>query len=245
MTDRMTDSWPHQPALFTPDIAAQLEASPAIVHFTGPPTITPAQLLNPFVKQPSKPWAYVCLNPFKDAWYEVLDRTPWGGWRPEQLAFEQAAVLELQGLCRQLSSRLKVGGCGPADPQHGVGLRGVHTPLADAPQAEIQPAVAEHTAGAAQGSRDSDTQSVNQPLGRVDPELLPGQQMDAAPIAGGDGSSGGGVAEGSTTAAGDTECGSLAHAVCGAREFDAQHLMHGIAALCLAAAASGGPSLNQ
>ena len=75
------------------------------MHFTGPPTITPAQLLNPYVRPPSKPWAFVCLNPFKNEWYEVLDRTPWGGWRPDECSFAKAAFEELLTLCRQLQQQ--------------------------------------------------------------------------------------------------------------------------------------------
>lgn len=103
LTDRTIDSGRDRPALFTPDAAARLEGESAmIVHFTGPPTITPAQLLNPYVRQPSKPWAYICLNPFKHEFYTTLDTTPWAGFRPAQDALAAAAVDDLLKLCSQL-----------------------------------------------------------------------------------------------------------------------------------------------
>jgi hypothetical protein len=88
--------------LFTAAAAEQLEAAPAIVHFTGSPNIAPSQLLSPFVKPPSKPWAFACLNPYKREWFRVLDETPWAGWRPQQASFERAAAEELAELCRLL-----------------------------------------------------------------------------------------------------------------------------------------------
>lgn len=75
----------------------------SVPHCAGPPTIKPSQLLNPYVRQPSKPWALVCLNPFKDEWLRVLDTTPWAGWRPQQQGFAEAAAEELVGFCRRLS----------------------------------------------------------------------------------------------------------------------------------------------
>lgn len=102
LTDRTKPTAPHQPPLFTPAAAAELEASPAIVHFTGAPNVTPSQLLNPYVRQPSKPWALVCLNRYAQDWYTVLHSTEWAGWRPEQQGFEEAAAEELVKLCRML-----------------------------------------------------------------------------------------------------------------------------------------------
>lgn len=104
LSERTRCSGPQLPALITTEQEQQLAAAPAIVHFTGPPSITPAQLLNPYVKPPSKPWAFVCLNPYKDAWFRVLDSTPWAGWQLRQSDFEAAAVQELLGLCIKLST---------------------------------------------------------------------------------------------------------------------------------------------
>ena len=32
----------------------------------------------------SRPWDAGSLHPFRDAWFETLDRTPWAGWRPRR-----------------------------------------------------------------------------------------------------------------------------------------------------------------
>jgi hypothetical protein len=102
LQDRTRPQGPNQPALFTPGTATLLEQSPGVIHFTGTPNITPSQLLNPYVRPPSKPWAAVCVNPYKDEWYRVLDQTPWRCWKPAQSVLAQSAVMELLGLCRQL-----------------------------------------------------------------------------------------------------------------------------------------------
>jgi hypothetical protein len=102
LMDRTRPAAPHTPALFTAAAAEQLEAAPAIVHFRGSPSITPSQLLSPYVQPPSKPWAFACLNPYKREWFRVLDETLWAGWRPQQAAFERAAAEWLAELCRLL-----------------------------------------------------------------------------------------------------------------------------------------------
>lgn len=75
------------------------------MHFTGSPHIKPSQLLNPYMRPPSKPWAVVCLNPYRQAWFRAFDTTPWAGWRPSQQGFEVATAEELVGLSRQLQGR--------------------------------------------------------------------------------------------------------------------------------------------
>ena len=50
------------------EVGAQPAAEPAVVHFSGLP----------------KPWEYLSWrNPYLPEFFEVLDRTPWQGWRPE------------------------------------------------------------------------------------------------------------------------------------------------------------------
>jgi lipopolysaccharide biosynthesis glycosyltransferase len=44
-------------------------ADPAIVHFTG----------GSF----NRPWQAPCRNPYRDEWFECLDRSAWRGWRPK------------------------------------------------------------------------------------------------------------------------------------------------------------------
>lgn len=44
-----TRAEPERPQLFSAAQLAELTASPAVVHFTGPPTVTPCAFLNPHV----------------------------------------------------------------------------------------------------------------------------------------------------------------------------------------------------
>jgi lipopolysaccharide biosynthesis glycosyltransferase/predicted O-methyltransferase YrrM len=64
-----------------------LHADPAIVHFTGPVHPSMSGVLNEYV-QPwtSKPWGYAGApgNPFKDEWWDVLERTAWRGMRQDE-----------------------------------------------------------------------------------------------------------------------------------------------------------------
>jgi hypothetical protein len=47
-----------------------LEADPAIVHFTGSSEITPAQVLNPYVRASFKPWSFYCPHqPWRDHFF--------------------------------------------------------------------------------------------------------------------------------------------------------------------------------
>lgn len=110
LADRVRDAGPGRPPLLSSNEAAALEAAPAVVHFTGPPSLPPSQLLSRYGRPPSKPWAPVCLNPWAAAWYEALDATPWAGWRPAQASLEAAAAEELLRLCAQLQQAPTHGG---------------------------------------------------------------------------------------------------------------------------------------
>jgi hypothetical protein len=45
-------------------------ASPSIVHFN--------------FSQMGRPWDPRCRHPLRSRWFEVLDATPWSGWRPRE-----------------------------------------------------------------------------------------------------------------------------------------------------------------
>lgn len=57
--------------------------NPSIVHFTGPVNPSVAEVLNPWVNYAAKPWGYAGAprHPYAIEWWQVLDRTPWKGWR--------------------------------------------------------------------------------------------------------------------------------------------------------------------
>lgn len=42
---------------------------PSIVHFNSTSTF-------------GRPWEHRCVHPYRDLWFELLDTTPWAGWRP-------------------------------------------------------------------------------------------------------------------------------------------------------------------
>jgi lipopolysaccharide biosynthesis glycosyltransferase len=45
-------------------------AHPAVVHFARGGSL-------------GRPWQLHCTHPFRDRWFEMLDRTSWAGWRPD------------------------------------------------------------------------------------------------------------------------------------------------------------------
>lgn len=57
-------SWKESP--FDQPQYQQIVMDPYVVHFSSP----------------SKPWHYDCAHPYRDRFYEYLDRTAWRGWRP-------------------------------------------------------------------------------------------------------------------------------------------------------------------
>jgi lipopolysaccharide biosynthesis glycosyltransferase len=52
------------------DVMTAAIAHPAVVHFTRGGSL-------------GRPWQLRCTHPFRDRWFEMLDRTSWAGWRPE------------------------------------------------------------------------------------------------------------------------------------------------------------------
>ena len=51
------------------DVMTAAMAHPAIVHFTRATSL-------------GRPWELRCTHPFREQWFEMLDRTSWAGWRP-------------------------------------------------------------------------------------------------------------------------------------------------------------------
>jgi lipopolysaccharide biosynthesis glycosyltransferase len=52
------------------DVMTAAIAHPAVVHFTRGTSL-------------GRPWQLRCTHPFRDQWFEMLDRTSWAGWRPK------------------------------------------------------------------------------------------------------------------------------------------------------------------
>ena len=51
------------------DVMTAAIAHPAVVHFSRATSL-------------GRPWGLGCTHPFRDRWFEMLDRTSWAGWRP-------------------------------------------------------------------------------------------------------------------------------------------------------------------
>lgn len=64
----------------TRDDMERATAEPSVVHFTSFPDHI-------------KPWEPRSTVPFRDAWFDALDRTAWAGWRPEDPRFSRTRVL--------------------------------------------------------------------------------------------------------------------------------------------------------
>ncbi|MPY95248.1 MAG: hypothetical protein GEV08_19975 [Acidimicrobiia bacterium] len=70
-------------------------ADPVVVHFNTSPL--------------GRPWASNCSHPYRDEWFEALDRTAWAGWRPNRRR-ELLGQLTEGGLPRRLTRRVEVAG---------------------------------------------------------------------------------------------------------------------------------------
>lgn len=51
----------------------------------GTPKPKPSELLNPWVKVPTKPWAFVSTHPHRQLFYQFLNKTHWQGTRAQQV----------------------------------------------------------------------------------------------------------------------------------------------------------------
>jgi lipopolysaccharide biosynthesis glycosyltransferase len=51
------------------DVLTAAFENPAVVHFTRGTSM-------------GRPWQLGCTHPFRERWFEALDRTAWAGWRP-------------------------------------------------------------------------------------------------------------------------------------------------------------------
>ena len=68
-------------------------ANPAIVHFhTGADDL------------PNRPWLPGCTNPYTAEWFDMLDTTPWAGWRPKATAHRRRHVPNTSAPRRKRSS---------------------------------------------------------------------------------------------------------------------------------------------
>ncbi len=52
------------------DVMTAALEHPAVVHFTRGTSL-------------GRPWELRCTHPYRDRWFEMLDRTSWAGWRPQ------------------------------------------------------------------------------------------------------------------------------------------------------------------
>jgi len=66
-------------------LAAAID-DPAIVHFNS--------------SSMRRPWEHQCTHPYRDLWFEYLDRTPWEGWRPPAPAKPSRARIFARGVRR-------------------------------------------------------------------------------------------------------------------------------------------------
>lgn len=61
--------WDLEESPFAPEVLAELQDDPLIVHYSGRP----------------KPWELGCQHPLVEDWFASLDRTHWHGWRPTRV----------------------------------------------------------------------------------------------------------------------------------------------------------------
>ena len=98
---------------------------PAIVHFTGPVHPSMGVVLD-FIQQPvtAKPWGYMGApgHPFEKDWWEMLDKTAWGGWK---------GTADYKDMCEQ--ARTKVLKAAKEDLDKWIELRGSRFALFSSP----------------------------------------------------------------------------------------------------------------
>lgn len=59
----------------------------------------------PQVPFSSKPWAYLCAHPLRAAFFDLLDSTPWAGWRPGQQEVADAIVCDVLRFLQKISAQ--------------------------------------------------------------------------------------------------------------------------------------------
>jgi lipopolysaccharide biosynthesis glycosyltransferase len=66
VTSPVFDLPSHENSCYEQDTFKRIRKTPAMLHFAGP----------------QKPWQYGNKHPFVQAYFDVIDRTQWSGWRP-------------------------------------------------------------------------------------------------------------------------------------------------------------------
>ncbi|CAM9284767.1 unnamed protein product [Choristocarpus tenellus] len=87
-----------QPALFTTAELKEISTNPGIVHLTGGGKVNLLELGNPYCPIPLKPRTGLSDNPWAKSWFEILDKTPWAGWRPSRKALIEDITEQVEGL---------------------------------------------------------------------------------------------------------------------------------------------------
>jgi hypothetical protein len=90
------------PALFSPEEWVNIQVEAIVVHFTGTSSPSLSQLLNPYSKTPTKPWAWFCHHPLLENFYQVASRTAFKwAWTSKDIS-EEAAVESDLSMLRQM-----------------------------------------------------------------------------------------------------------------------------------------------
>ena len=90
---------PSMPALFSPEEWAKIQEEALVVHFTGTSSPSLSQLLNPYSKIPTKPWAWFCHHPLLEKFWQVAARTSFKGtWIPNNISEGTAVEPDLSKL---------------------------------------------------------------------------------------------------------------------------------------------------
>jgi lipopolysaccharide biosynthesis glycosyltransferase/glycosyltransferase involved in cell wall biosynthesis len=90
---------PSMPALFSPEEWAKIQEEALVVHFTRTSSPSLSQLLNPYSKIPTKPWAWFCHHPLLEKFWQVAARTSFKGtWIPNNISEGTAVEPDLSKL---------------------------------------------------------------------------------------------------------------------------------------------------
>jgi len=97
---------PSMPALFSPEEWGNIQEEALIVHFTGTSSPSLSQLLNPYSKIPTKPWAWFCHHPLLEKFWQVAARTSFNStWIPEDISEEAVIEPDLSKLRQMVAER--------------------------------------------------------------------------------------------------------------------------------------------